>query len=235
MVSSPVVEAPWRTALRGARATIGPGLVLQVAALALVLAYYHHVPTRTWLERLAEFRAEKGFLFGIISTGAVGGLLPFLYLRSRSATRGRYTWGQGAGLVAFWAYKGLEIEIFYRFLARVVGERADLPTILTKMGIDQFLYCPFFAVPTTVLVYAWVDAHYHVAPVAKDFLQPRWYQRRVLPTLISNVAVWVPAVCLIYALPTPLQLPMQNLVLCFFTLMLAHVISRPAPTNAANG
>lgn len=227
MVSSHVVEAPWRTALRGVRATIGPGLVLQVAALALVLAYYHHTATRAWLERLAAFRTEKGFLVGMISTGAVGGLLPFLYLRSQRVTRGRYTWAQGAGLTAFWAYKGLEVEVFYRFLAKVVGERADLMTILTKMGIDQFIYCPFFAVPTTVLVYAWIDARYNAAPVAKDFRQPRWYQRRVLPTLISNVAVWVPAVCLIYALPTPLQLPMQNLVLCFFTLLLAHVINRP--------
>lgn len=228
MASSPLVEKPWRTALRGARATLGPGLVLQVAALALVLAYYNHAATRASLERLAEFREESGFIFGMISTGAVGGLLPFLYLRSRRATCGRYTWTQGLGLVGFWAYKGLEIEIFYRFLARFVGERADVTTIVTKMAIDQFIYCPFFAVPTTVLVYAWIDAHYDPSPVAKDFRQSHWYGRRVMPTLISNVAVWVPAVCLIYALPTPLQLPMQNLVLCFFTLLLAHVITRPA-------
>lgn len=223
--SSPV-EPPWRTALRGARATIGPALVLQVAALALVFAYYNHDATRAALQRLAEFRAEKGFLFGVISTGLVGGLLPFLYLRSRRATRGRYTWTQGLGLVAFWSYKGLEIEIFYRFLARVVGEGADLMTIFTKMVIDQFVYCPFFAVPSTVLVYAWIDANYEAKPVAKDLRQPQWYRRRVLPPLLSNVAVWVPAVCLIYALPTPLQLPMQNLVLCFFTLLLAHVIKK---------
>lgn len=226
-------HGPWQAALRGARATIVPGVVLQLGALALVLAYYHHDATRAWLERLTAFRAQTGFTFGIVSTGMVGGVIPLLYLRSRGSTRGRYTWSQGLGLIAFWAYKGMEIELFYRFLARTVGERADLQTILIKMTIDEFIYCPFFAVPTTVLVYAWIDSHYRSSPVVADFLRAHWYRRRVLPVLISNVAVWVPAVCIIYALPTPLQLPLQNLVLCFFTLLLAHVTLGNGPTSTS--
>lgn len=230
-MSSPEVvrEAPWRVALRGARATVGPGLALQAGALALVLAYYNHAATRAWFERLTAFRAEEGFIFGIISTGLFGGLIPLLYLRSRCATRGRYTWAQGLALIVFWAYKGLEIELFYRFLARFVGEQADLTTITTKMVIDQFIYCPLLAVPLTVIAYAWVDSRQGGTPVMEDFRQPHWYGRRVLPFLISNLGVWVPTVCLIYALPTPLQLPVQNLVLCFFTLLLAHVTQARKP------
>jgi hypothetical protein len=44
--------------------------------------------------------------------------------------------------------------------------------------------------------------------------------------MIANFAVWVPAVAIIYALPTALQLPLQNLVLLFFTLLLAHLNRR---------
>jgi hypothetical protein len=208
---------------RGMRATVVPGLVLQAAALALVLAYYNHPPTRAVLARLAEFRAETGMFFGIVSTGLVGGVIPVLYLRSRRATRARYTWSQGVGLMTFWAYKGAEIELFYRFLARFVGERVDVATIATKMAIDQFVYCPLFAVPVTVLIYGLIDSRYDPAPVAADWRRPRWFRRRVLPVLIPNLAVWIPTVCIIYALPTPLQLPLQNVVLCFFTLLLAHV------------
>jgi hypothetical protein len=36
-------------------------------------------------------------------------------------------------------------------------------------------------------------------------------------------------VCAIYALPLPLQLPLFNLVLCFFTLMLTHMVKREEP------
>lgn len=208
---------------RAMRATVVPGLVLQVAALALVLAYYHHPATRAVLARLAEFRAETGVVFGVVSTGLVGGVIPLLYLWTRRATRSRYTWTQGAGLIAFWSYKGAEIEFFYRFLAHFVGEGVRVTTIAIKMTIDQFVYCPLFAVPVTVLVYGLIDSRFDPAPVTADWKNPRWYRRRVLPVLIPNLAVWIPAVCIVYALPTPLQLPLQNVVLCFFTLLLAHL------------
>jgi hypothetical protein len=229
-----IAEAPWRASWRAARANVLPGLVLQAGALALVLAYYYHSFTRAWLERLANFRASQGFVFGIVSTGLVGGVIPLLYLWSRSRTRERYRATQGLGLIAFWAYKGLEIELFYRFLALVIGEVATPAVIVGKMVTDQFIYCPLFAVPVTTLVYAWIDARYEFAPVRADVRQGNWYRRRVLPLLIPNLVVWIPAVCIIYALPTALQLPLQNLVLCFFTLLLAHVTKENAPDAVAS-
>jgi hypothetical protein len=45
----------------------------------------------------------------------------------------------------------------------------------------------------------------------------------VLPITVANVAVWVPAVVAVYLLPLPLQLPMQNLVLCLWALMLVFM------------
>jgi hypothetical protein len=62
--------------------------------------------------------------------------------------------------------------------------------------------------------------------VVADIRAGGWYRRRVLHVLISNLGVWVPAVCIIFALPTPLQLPLQNIVLCFFSLLLAHVMPK---------
>lgn len=217
-------EAPWRAGVRAARATAVPGLVLQAVALALVLAYYHHPATHHAVNELAHLHERMGFGFGIISTGLFGGVIPFLYLRARRRTRDRFSWAGGAALTAFWAYKGLEVGVWYRLLALVVGEATDVSTVAIKMVLDQFLYCPVIAVPVTVLVYAWVETGFQTAPVMRDLKAGGWYRRRVFPVLISNLGVWIPAVCIIYALPTPLQLPLQNLVLCFFTLLLAHVM-----------
>ena len=222
----PLREAPWKAGLRGARANLGPGLVLQGVALAVVLAYYYHAPTRAAFERVMTFRASTGFVFGIVSTGFFGGLLPFLYLRTNPASRAEYGWRQGLLLTSFWAYKGLEIEIWYRVLARVVGEGHEASTILTKAVLDQFVYCPVFAVPLTVLVYQWNSLGFSFRAVWDDVRSPGWYNRSVLPTLLANLGVWLPAVAIIYALPTPLQLPLQNLVLVFFTLLLAHLNAR---------
>ena len=219
-------EPPWRAGLRSARANLGPGLVLQAVALAVVLAYYHHAPTRAAFAQLVAFRGRTGFAFGILSTALFGGVLPFIYLRGNPATRGLHGWRAGAALTVFWGYKGLEIELWYRLLAYVVGTGGDAGTIVTKTVLDQLVYCPIFAVPLTVVAYQWCAEGFSFRAVAADFLAPGWYGRTVLPTLLANIGVWVPAVAIIYSLPTALQLPLQNLVLLFFTLLLAHLNRR---------
>jgi hypothetical protein len=219
----PVQQAPWAAGLRGARANFLPGLALQVFALLLVLAYFFHAPTHEMLERLGAWRGEVGVIFPIISTGLFGGLLPFLYLKFSSD---RYTWPQGALITAFWAYKGFEIDLWYRLLAHTVGADATPSIVITKMLLDQFVYCTLVAIPVTAIVYEYAETHFNAQAVIADLRAPRWYMRRALPMLISNMGVWIPTVCIIYALPTPLQLPLQNIVLCFFTLLLAHMARR---------
>ncbi len=225
MASSASAAAPWQSGLRGARANLVPGLILQAAALALVVGYYREAPIQAALAKLVEFRIRAGFAFGIVSTGLVAGVLPFLYLRyagPAAAVGRRYGWTQGLGLTAFWAYKGFEVDVWYRLQAHVVGPGHDAATIAIKVFLDQFVYCPVFAVPVTAAVYELVDTGYDGSALASDIRTPRWYRRRVLPILISNLGVWIPAVAIIYALPTPLQLPLQNIVLCFYTLIVAH-------------
>jgi hypothetical protein len=227
--------APWRSALRSARAHLGAGLVLQAGALALVLSYYYCEPARAVLLRLVALRRETGFAFAIASTAFFGGLLPFLYLRGGGAQPPRYSWRQGGALIAFWAYKGFEVDVFYRLQARVVGEGHDLWTIVRKVMTDQFVYCPLVAIPITVLVYEWVETGFNTAAIYADWRAPQWYLRRTPSILISNMGIWIPAVAIVYALPTPLQLPLQNLVLCFSTLIVAHQTRRHTLPTAAGG
>lgn len=224
-------DRPWLIGLRGARANLVPGLVLQAVALGIALAYYFTEPVRLLLERLSAFRAETGFLYSFIATGVFGGVLPCLYLYLQPATRGLYNFKQNAALCLFWAYKGIEVDLWYRLLVHVVGGGHTAKTVVTKMVLDQFVYCPIFAVPVTVLVYAWIETRFQGRIVIADVRTPGWYQRRALPNLISNIGVWVPTVCIVYALPTTLQIPLFNLVLCFFTLLLAHLSRHTAPAS----
>jgi hypothetical protein len=225
---APVEEAPWKAGLRSARANLVPGLVLQAFALAVVLGYYWHGPTHALLAQLSELRSRMGMSFAIISTGLFGGLLPLLYLKSTPSTRGQTTWREGFVFTAFWAYKGIEVSLWYSFLALSLGDGVDVGTVAAKTVIYQFIYCPIWAVPSTAVFYYWYREGCSLARLQADFREPRWYTRRVLPLLCANLGVWLPLVCIIYALPTPLQLPLQNIVLCFYTLLLAHLVSRPA-------
>ena len=222
-------EAPWLIGLRGARANLVPGLILQAVALAIALAYYFYAPVRNALEDLSAFRVSTGFAYSIVATGFFGGVLPCLYLYAQPATRGRYSFAQCTALTAFWAYKGLEVDLLYKVLAKTVGADTSVQTVTTKMILDQFIYCPLLAVPLTVVVYAWIETRFDARSVWADLRTPRWYQRRAIPLLISNLGVWVPTVCIVYSLPTSLQIPLFNLVLCFFTLLVAHLSAHSKP------
>jgi hypothetical protein len=225
MSSRPDLEAPWRSGVRGARANFLPGIVLQLAALALVLGYYNVQAVHGTLFRLLQIREEYGFALSIATTALFGGILPFLFLKVASRTlpgQARYSIGQGIGMTVFWAYKGFEVDLWYRVQAHVFGGGHSLGTVAIKVFMDQFVYCPFFAVPVTTAVYQLIYSRGDRRAVWGDVRAPSWYVRRALPILVSNIGVWVPAVAVIYCLPTPLQLPLQNIVLCFYMLVVAH-------------
>ena len=195
--SSPSIEPPWRSGLRGARANLMAGVALQMAALALVTGYYREPSVHALLSRLVEVRREAGVWFSMASTAVFGGFLPFLYIRYRrreAKGASQYGWVQGLLLTLFWGYKGLEIDLWYRLQAHVVGGGHDAATIAVKVVLDQFAYCPLFAVPVTAAVYHAVELYPGWTGVIADIRTPGWYRRRVLPVLIANMGLWVPAV-----------------------------------------
>jgi hypothetical protein len=224
----PTLRQTIEAGLRGARENLAPGLALQIGALGLVLAYYNHSPTREMVGRLAEWRTEVGMVYSVVSTAVFGGLLPLLYLWASPASRGRYTAVQGAALVAFWGYKGIEIELWFRFMAFCFGDGVDARTILFKALVDQLVWSPAFAVIVTALAYEWIGSGFDVRAVWRDVRAGAWYRRRVMAVLISSLGVWAPTCAIIFAMPTPLQLPLQNLVLCFYTLLVAQLTRRVA-------
>ena len=224
--SSPALEAPWRAGVRAARANLVPGLILWSVGLTLVVAYYYNASFHAALDRFTGLRDRIGFFFPLIGTVLCGAVLPILFLRRDPALREDYRLKNCAVLMLFWAYKGVEIEIWYRVLAHFVGNNHDVRTVATKVFLDQAIYSPFFAVPLTVLVLTYSHLGLRLAPIKADFRAGGWYRRHVLPTVIANVVIWVPVVCLVYALPLPLQIVLFDLALCFFILIAAHITRR---------
>lgn len=214
---------PWQAGLEGARANIAPGLVLQAVALAIVLGYYFAPGVAEGLRGLTALRDRMGVGYSVLATALFGGFIPWVYLRLLPATRSRYDGRQGAALVLFWAVKGVEVHLLYAGLGALLGDAPTVGVVLAKSAIDQLVYCPVWAVPTMWVGYQFIEHRFRLGPVWRRMRQPRWYLEEVVPVLIANFGVWAPTVLLIYTLPVPLQLPMQNLVLCFFTLMMAHL------------
>ena len=220
---------PWRLGLRAARANLVPGAVLSAFAVGLLLAYWNLPAVEAVLQRVGEWKLRGGYGFSAVSTALFGALLPGLVQRLRPRLRHTMTGRHLTFLALFWAYKGVEVDLLYRLQAQWFGHGRDAGTIALKVLIDQGIYVPLIAVPTTALAYAFKDADLSwaatLAPIRRQGVG-RWVHTVALPLLLSNWGVWIPAVVVVYCLPLPLQLPMQNLVLCFWSLLLILQVRR---------
>lgn len=227
MPASPAIsEAPWQAGLQSVRALFRPGLILQSAALGVVLAYYYVPSARGLFTQLAAWRTEGGFVFSALASALCGGILPFLYLRMHPATRPGYPWRHLIFFALFWAWKGAEVDLLYRILAALFGHEPGPATIIPKVLVDQFGYNAIYAAPVGNLCFAWKDAGFRWAPVIADLRAGRWFARSVLPVLLAVWALWIPVVSCIYALPAALQIPLFNVVLCFWSMLFAHILAR---------
>lgn len=218
--------APWRAGLLAARANFVPGLFLWAIAALVLAGYYWHAPTHALLEQLTALRARTGLLVPIVGTALCGGVIPFLYLKFHPASRAEYTWLSGAFFLGFWAYKGIEANYWYVFVAWLFGDASGAHIVVLKMLLDQLIYSPFYAVPLTVLCFSWHQAGFRFAPLLRNLRAGGWYRREILPSLIANFGLWVPIISIVYCLPLPLQLPLFDLVLVFYMLLMAHIMRR---------
>lgn len=230
-MSEPVAtrtDNPLLAGWHSARALLVPGLVLQAAALSLVLTYYLVPAAGGFFALLGRWHTAGGYAFSAVSTAVCGGVIPFLFLRARPDTRAAHPWPHLVFFVLYWAWKGAEVDLWYRSLGWVFGHDNQAKTIVGKIIADQFVYNPLYTTPVANLCFAWKDAGFRWKPVADDVRAGGWYARRVLPVLVSVWCLWIPVVACVYALPSPLQIPLFNVVLCFWSMLFAHITTRQA-------
>jgi hypothetical protein len=214
--------SPVRRGLEAAKANFIPGLLLQILAMGLLLSYYFYPPAREFFTSISEFKSRCGLPFPFISTAIFGAALPFaLQFLQKDATKHEKTRHLPV-LLLYWGYKGVEVELLYRAQAWVFGDGNTFSVILPKVLFDQLIYCPVWAVPTMVMFYCWKDCDFSLSRMWAK-IRPNFIKNQVIPIQIPSWLVWLPAVAIIYCLPTPLQLPMQNIVLCLWVLLLVFL------------
>ncbi len=221
-----------RAGMSSARENAVPGIILWAFAVAIIAGFYFVPPITELLARLGALKSRSGYAYSAVATAIFGGLIPFLWrlwinravLRNKEAAREVPTlaWQAGFFLCLFWGWKGIEIDLFYRAQALVFGSGATPDKIIPKVLVDQFVYNPLWAGWTQVLAYWWVEKSFRVSALTDRAL---WGTMgpRVVTILISTWGVWIPMVSIIYAMPANLQIPLFNIALCFWSLMLASL------------
>lgn len=217
-----------RAGIAGFRQNLLPGVVIWSVALAIVLAFYLAPSLRPSYAAVAAWKQAYGFAFSGAATAVFGALLPFVALcMLRRVPAGRRS-AVLAFLLAHWIYRGIEVDAFYRLQAMLFGDGADPATLAKKVALDQLVYSACWTGWTSMIAYRWKDCGFSWTRTRRTIDRAFW--RHEVPTaVVSMWGVWIPAVTIIYALPQPLQVPLFNVVLCFWVILLETVARRAEP------
>jgi hypothetical protein len=242
---------PWATGWRAARRNAVPGLVLNGAAVLLLWAYGHCPAVARACGVWADWQTAHGLAAAFAGRAFFNAVLPGVFLglwpalRDGAEARAAGTWlALGANMV-YWGGMGVVGALLYRGLSATVGADASWPVRVKKVLIDQFLYTPFFAAPMHAAFHFWETLGFSVSGLAAAWPE-RWVRRLVLPTLLTNWMLWIPAMTVVYAFPEPLQVQIPGLIGCFWALLCMsiatniwrgtrHVRPHPAEAGATNG
>ena len=213
--------------LAGMKQNALPGLALWLLALMLVGADWLSPSAHAAFQSVGLWKSHYGLAFSATTTAFFGGVVPFFFLLVTGRLRRHRLMAEFGFYTLFWAYKGVEVDLFYRLQSLLFGDYANPGTIVRKVLVDQFIYNPIWAAPVSALAFLWRESAFSW-PTMKSKLGFEFMTFTVPVTLMSTWAVWIPAVTIIYCLPAPLQIPLFNLVLCFWVLVLSFISKRPA-------
>ncbi len=215
---SALLEPCWQ----GMRFNLRPALVLQAFALAIVCGYFWSTGARDALNVVGALKVRYGYGYSALATCVFGGLIPYVVLSLAGRIPRERRMGELVFYLLLWFWKGIEVDALYRAQGVWFGEGSDAITIAIKTFVDQFGYAPLWAAPSQVLLFTWKDAGFTRSGLRTAF-QRQPFLQRVLVVVFSTWVVWIPAVAIVYSLPSALQLPLFNLVLCFWCLLMSFI------------
>ena len=195
-------------------------IALQFFALTIAGLYFYLPVVHDLFEGLAAFKQRTGLVYSMLATGCFGALVPFMW----QYALGHYRQRTGVTLVTLfclWAMMGLIVDVFYQYQAVWFGNGTDVATLSKKVAVDQFVFSTLLSCPIVSIVYRFVGVNCNWQRFTTHFSFGSVVEE-IGRTVLTNWVIWIPSVTVIYSLPSSLQIPFFNIVLCFFALVMSQ-------------
>jgi hypothetical protein len=201
-------------------------VLLNLLVIALVASYYLMPSVAAVWDTVGAFKQHWSYGFSLASTILAAVLLPSIVQRMLGTLPVAGRMKRLVLLVLFWGYRGMEIDLFYRFQSWLFGDSTAASTLVKKVLLDQFVISPLWFVPTYVLALRWIDCGGSWARTRPTLNREFWLHTCPV-VLVTNWVVWIPTVALVYSLPAALQFPLFSVVMCFFILIVTLMMRTP--------
>ncbi len=194
-------------------------------AAVMVFAYYFVPCAACAFEPVRRWQVEWGAFAAFATQAVFCGVIPAIFVitvRSIRPSRplvkmfAQAVWCGAWGVVYLW---------FYSVQAKIFGEGADLHILCCKMLVDQFVWTPFVVMPLSSLFFLWLGCDFSFRK-AGSRCREGFVGKVVLPNLVSNWCVWMPALIAVYAFPVALQVQVLGVVASFWALMCLQIGKR---------
>lgn len=227
---------PLASALRkgwdAAKGNFVPGLFLQSGLVAVFLLYFLHAESRAFLDRVAEFKDATGYLFAFVAALIAGGVLPVV-MKVLVFRGGKFGPAERSDLVfmsLLMGFMGVVVDALYRFQTVLFGSGTDLRTMVSKIAVDQFVFTTFLFIPFQVGLTTWRREKWTLPALRRVFTRG-FVLDQLLPVMIACWALWIPMLCVIYAMPAGLQVPVYVFVVCFWMMIFTAIGEAASATS----
>lgn len=211
-----------------AKANWLPSLVLWLFAVVVVLAYCHVPHCTAAFESVRLWQERCGWRAVAVSRVFFNGFLPGIFLLSVKAIRPPSPWRTIFAQTVFGCAFGLVGDGFFRLQDAVFGAGTAIQTLLLKTLVDQFVFTVLVIAPVESMFFFWLGRDFSRARVRHDWPGKAWPFEILMPNLIADWFVSIPAALATYAFPLDLQIHVNGLISAFWMLLCLQIGKRSA-------
>lgn len=201
-----------RQAIRPGIATIQllwrPFVLIQLAALGVVVSYNFVPAVAGACEAIGEMKARYGYAFSAAAGILAGAVTPEIfkliiqpgYRLNRARLRDLFL------SFFYFGAMGMICDGLYRLFGIIYGPEASVRNAILKTLSDQFIFTPTLGTGIAAVYFPLYRGGWNFRKVFGGFGW-NWYLRTVVPILLPAWCYWIPMCILLYALPLRLQVP----------------------------
>ena len=222
------VPGPVRIGGESVKANAVPMVVLWALAVLLAALYYASPKVSEAFEPLVNLELTYGWRAAVVNRVVFTGFVPGLFLLMIRSIRPRYPLAK-LGLQIVWCgLWGVLCDYMYVWVDALFGSGSDFRTVAAKVLFDQLPWTVLVVMPLIALFYFWLGRDFSWRRVRDEWPRGRFFPELVLPNLIPNWIVGIPAIFATYAFPLDLQIHVNGLVSSFWMLMCLQIGRRSA-------